>query len=60
MIVNGLLDTHVQKVFQNKIPGCEEHQFKLHSVLQDANPNARSLTIAWIDLENAHGSVPHI
>ena len=59
MIGNGLLDTSVQKAFQTKIPGCEEHQFKLHSVLQDANSNARSLTIAWIDLENAYGSVPH-
>ena len=59
MIGNGFLDTRVQKAFQSKIPGCEEHQFKLKSVLQDANSNARSLTIAWIDLENAHGSVPH-
>ena len=55
----GLLDTRVQKAFQSKIPGCEEHQFKLKSVLQDAYSNARSLTIAWIDLENAYGSVPH-
>ena len=59
MFGNGLLDTRVQKAFQSKIPGCEEHQFKLHSVLQDANSNSRSLTIAWIDLENAYGSVPH-
>ena len=58
-IGNGLLDTCMQKAFQSKIPGCEEHQFKLQSVLQDANSNARSLTIAWIDLENAYGSVNH-
>ena len=49
----------MQKAFQSKISGCKEHQFKLHSVLQDANLNARSLTITWIDLENAYGSVPH-
>ena len=59
MIGNGLLDTRVQKAFQSKIPGCEEHQFKLRSAIQDANSNTRSLTIAWIDLENAYGSVPH-
>ena len=28
-------------------------------MLQDANSNGQSLTIAWIDLENAYGSVPH-
>ena len=53
MIGNGLLDISVQKAFQSKIPGCEEHQFKLRSAKQDANSNARSLTITWIDLENA-------
>ena len=59
MIGIGFQDTCVQKAFQTKIPGCEKHQFKAHYVLQDANSNARSLTIAWIDLGNAYGSIPH-
>ena len=59
MIGNGFRDTCVQKAFQTTIPGCEKHQFKAHYVLQDANSNARSLTIAWIDLGNAYGSIPH-
>ena len=51
--------TSVQKAFQPKTSGCEEHHQKLWSVLQDANSNQCSLSIAWIDLENAYGSVPH-
>ena len=59
LLTNGLLNTTVQKAFQPKTSGCEEHHQKLWSVLQDANSNQRSLAIAWIDLENAYGSVPH-
>ena len=57
LLTNGLLNTTVRKAFQPKTSGCEEHHQKLWSVLQDANSNQRSLAIAWIDLENAYGSV---
>lgn len=46
MLSNGFLDTTVQKAFQHKTSGCEEHQLKLWSVLKDANINQRSLTVA--------------
>ena len=59
LLTNGFLNTTVQKAFQPKTSGCEEHHQKLWSVLQDANSNQRSLAVAWIDLENAYGSVPH-
>ena len=59
LLTNGLLNTSVQKAFQPKTSGCEEHHQELWSVLQDANTNQRSLAIAWINLKNAYGSVPH-
>ena len=38
---------------------CEEHQLKLSSIIRDANKNQRSLTVAWLDLAIAYGSVNH-
>ena len=51
------IDTTIQKAFQNCIPGCEEHQFTLSSVIRDANQHQRSLTIVWLDIADAYGSV---
>ena len=59
MICNSFLDTNIQKAFQSRIAGCEEHQLKLSSIIRDANKHQRSLTIAWLDLANAYGSVNH-
>ena len=59
MIGNVYLDTNIQKAFQCRIAGCEEHQLKLSSIIHDANKNQRSLTVAWLDLANAYGSVNH-
>ena len=59
MICNSFLDTNIQKAFQSRIAGGEEHQLKLSSIIRDANKHQRSLTIAWLDLANAYGSVNH-
>ena len=59
MSSNSYLDAHIQKVFQSRIAGCEEHQLKLSSVIRDANKHHHSLAIAWLDLANAYGSVHH-
>jgi hypothetical protein len=59
MTTNSYLDTTIQKAFQNRIAGCEEHQLKLSSVLRDANQHQRSLVVTWLDLANAYGSVNH-
>ena len=56
---NSYLDTNIQKAFQSRIAGCEEHQLKLSSIIRVANKNQRSLTVAWLDLANAYGSVNH-
>lgn len=39
--------------------GCLEHNFVLQTVIQDARRNRRSCAMAWLDLTNAFGSVPH-
>jgi len=38
--------------------GCFEHTFLLRSCMEDAQRRKRRLGIAWLDLQNAFGSVP--
>ena len=49
----------IQKAFVNGIPGCVEHQLKLATAIHDARTKHRSLTVCWLDLANAYGSVHH-
>ena len=39
--------------------GCAEHSFLLRSTLEDCKRRSKRLTIIWLDLKNAFGSVPH-
>ncbi|KAL5509843.1 hypothetical protein EMCRGX_G005280 [Ephydatia muelleri] len=39
--------------------GCAEHNFLLRSVMVEARRNKRNLLLAWLDLKDAFGSVPH-
>ena len=39
--------------------GCHEHTFTLQSIISDAKRNQKDCFIAWLDLRNAFGSVPH-
>ena len=39
--------------------GCYEHAFVLESVLNDARRQPRPLCLAWLDIRNAFGSIPH-
>ena len=59
MLQNGYMDTVIQKAFVNSIPGCAEHHCKLASVIKEATEKHRSLSVCWLDLANAYGSVPH-
>ena len=59
LLENHFIDQQLQKAFLPGVHGCSEHQFKLWRGLQDAKGNQRSLCAAWIDLENAYGSVHH-
>ena len=56
---NGYLDTSIQKAFLPGMPGCLEHCQKLTAAINEAHRKHRSLTVCWIDLANAYGSVHH-
>ena len=39
--------------------GCYEHAFLLESVVNDARRQPRPLCLAWLDVQNAFGSIPY-
>ena len=39
--------------------GCYEHAFLLESIVNDARRQPRPLCLAWLDVRNAFGSIPH-
>ena len=41
------------------VPGCTEHNFTLQTVIADARRRRRNIAVAWLDLANAFGSLPH-
>ena len=59
MVSNGYLNTSVQKAFLPGVPGCLEQYTKLLAAITEAHKNHRSLTVCWLDLANAYGSVHH-
>ena len=53
MTGNGYIDTTTQKAFIEGVPGCTEHHL-------DARRNQKNIiTVCWLDLANAFGSVHH-
>jgi hypothetical protein len=47
-----------QKEFMS-VDGCCEHNFALQTAITDARRSRQQCCIAWLDLTNAFGSVPH-
>ena len=59
MTSNGYLDTSIQKAFLPGVSGCLEQYHKLSAAITDAHKHHRSLTVCWLDIANAYGSVHH-
>ena len=59
MRANNYLDPNIQKAFLSTVPGVTEHHAKLASVIKMAKQLKRSLSVAWLDIANAYGSVHH-
>ena len=59
MIANGYLDTSIQKAFVRNVPGCTEQYHKPLGALTEAFKRHKSITVCWLDLANAYGSVNH-
>ena len=57
---NGYINESVQKAGIPSIPGCIEHSFSIWDVIQDAKSNKMDLSVVWLDLANAYGSVPRM
>ncbi|KAG8225596.1 hypothetical protein J437_LFUL004164 [Ladona fulva] len=57
----GAGDYHspLQKGFIPGTEGCFEHNFALNCALEDARRNSKEIVIAWLDLADAFGSIPH-
>ncbi|XP_060589724.1 uncharacterized protein LOC132744948 [Ruditapes philippinarum] len=59
MIENKYIDTSVQKGGIPGFSGCAEHTSALTQLLHEARINQKDLTVVWLDLANAYGSIPH-
>ncbi|XP_060589960.1 uncharacterized protein LOC132745155 [Ruditapes philippinarum] len=59
MIENKYIDTSVQKGGIPGFSGCVEHTSALTQLLHEARINQKDLTVVWLDLANAYGSIPH-
>ena len=59
LVANGLVDTSVQKAGVPGFPGCVEHCSMIWNTIQEAKAKKRDLSVVWLDLANAYGSVPH-
>ena len=59
MVGNNYIDTSVQKGGVPGVPGCLEHTSVLTKIIREAKENKGDLTVLWLDLANAYGSIPH-
>ena len=59
MVENNYIDTSVQKGGVPGVPGCLEHTSVLTKIIREAKENKGDLTVLWLDLANAYGSIPH-
>ena len=57
---NGFIDESNQKAGIPGIPGCVEHAFSIWNAIKEAKDNKHDLSVVWLDLANAYGSVPHV
>lgn len=59
MTDNTYIDSSVQKGGIPGFSGCVEHTSALTQLLHEARINHKNLTVVWLDLANAYGSIPH-
>ena len=56
---NDIIDTSLQKGFLTNINGTMEHIFATSAIIQNAVQNGLPLSVTFLNLKNAFGSVPH-
>jgi hypothetical protein len=57
---NGLLNTSLQKVFLTDTNGTMEHIFAMSAIIQNAYAHGSPLSVTFLDLKNAFGSISHL
>lgn len=57
----GVSSESISKCQKGFMPteGCLQHNFHLHSLIEEARRTGRKICVAWLDLTNAFGSIPH-
>ena len=59
MLDNDYMDTLVQNGGVPGVPGCLEHTTVFAKIIEDSKTNHGDLTVLWLDLTNAYGTIPH-
>ena len=59
LLNNKYIDTTVQKGGVPGFSGCMEHTSAISQLIREAKVNQSDLTVVWLDLANAYGTVPH-
>ncbi|KAG1925127.1 hypothetical protein F2P79_025744 [Pimephales promelas] len=59
MTQNQYINTSIQKGGVPGFSGCLEHTSMITQLIQEAKQKKSDLTVIWLDLANAYGSVPH-
>ncbi len=60
LLSNKYIDTSVQKGGIPGVPGCLEHKGVVTQLIREAREGRGDLTVLWLDLTNAYGSIPHM
>lgn len=58
-LANNYIDTSVQKGGIPGVSGCIEHTSVLTQLIKESVKNKGDLTVIWLDLANAYGTLPH-
>ncbi|XP_078322870.1 uncharacterized protein LOC144622162 [Crassostrea virginica] len=59
MTANEFVDTSSQKGAIPGFSGCLEHTSILSQLIREMKADNEDLTVVWLDLANAYGSIPH-
>ncbi len=60
LVKNGYIKIKDQKAFIDGIAGCIEQGTLVYEALRYAVRHQTAITVAWLDLANAYGSVNHM
>lgn len=58
-MANIYIDTSVQKGGVPGLSGCVVHTNAIIQLIREAKVGHTDLTVVWLDLANAYGSIPH-